>query len=190
MPGAELSPEARERILAALEHDQEGRVFADFLQAEVSPDGATALLFYDRWEYHMGAESAKVALATRDGAILRAFPFDANSTVSGFFRAAWQEDSSQVAIDLGGVVLIWSVPASRFALACVTFSVSSVEWVADALLVRESKYRVRKSGGYYADGPAGARFPLAGLRWREATELSELWTIAEREPRRAASKLG
>ena len=182
MTKPELPEDVRTKILAALDHDADARVFTDFLQAEIAPNGEVALVFYDRWEFHMGAESAKVALAASDGTIQRAFPFDAMSTVSGWFLASWRGDSSRVAIARGGSVLIWSVPDARFALCGIAFNASSFEWTDDALLVRQSTYRVGKEGGYYDDGPRGARFPLSSLRWHGVRDLARVEELSQQIP--------
>jgi hypothetical protein len=181
----ELPATVRARILAALEHDANPRVDTASFEAVVAPDGASAIVFYDRWEFHMGAETAKIALVDRDGAIVRRFPFEARTTSSHL--AAYRGDSAAVAIALGSVVAIWSLTERRFAVVGIGFSASSLEWTADALLVRESTYRVAKAGGYYADGPAGARFELADLVWHgehELPSITELFAGAVRQPAR------
>jgi len=178
-------PALEAAIARALPHGDDPRTDTQGVLAFPAPDGRHLVVLYDAWEFHMGATTEKVALVDRDARVLRLFPFECVST--GVQVCTWRRDGALFALALGPCVFVWSFRDQRFALAGIAFSASSIAFGHGTLQVLESTYRVGKDGGYYADGPAGARFTLANLAWHEAGELERYAELAKAAPKHAAS---
>lgn len=188
VPHQAISKSALVRISKALPHVKDRQVDTQSVRGTCAPDGVHCLVFFDFWEFHMGVTSARVALVTVSGKVLRVFPFTATSPPA--FLSTWSRDSSVAVIGLGSLMVIWSQADERFAIAGVDFSAHDVAWVDSVLTVRESVYRVSKNGtGTYVPSGKGAVFSTPKLKWRASGALKDFEAAASGSTKKPATRL-